>query len=264
MNQMLRLTDEHDASIPNLARAPRHGRIALSRVGLRYGKDADPALMNVSLNVPAGKMIALTGPNGSGKSSILGVIQGLYQPQAGIIRVDGVDIRQLPPKLLRRSIASAPQKMDLFYGTIAQNLRLGDPLASDDALRVAADEAGLLRAILALPDGFNARIGDATTQSLPSGFMRKLVIARALVRKAPILLLDEPEAMLDEDGATAIQQLLQRVRGTRTVLFATHRPSYVRLADFAVFMRGGAIEFGGKPDGAIAKLLGQSNNGIAA
>lgn len=264
MNQMLRLTDEHDASIPNLARAPRHGRIALSRVGLRYGKDADPALMNVSLNVPAGKMIALTGPNGSGKSSILGVIQGLYQPQAGIIRVDGVDIRQLPPKLLRRSIASAPQKIDLFYGTIAQNLRLGDPLASDDALRVAADEAGLLRAILALPDGFNARIGDATTQSLPSGFMRKLVIARALVRKAPILLLDEPEAMLDEDGATAIQQLLQRVRGTRTVLFATHRPSYVRLADFAVFMRGGAIEFGGKPDGAIAKLLGQNNNGIAA
>jgi ATP-binding cassette subfamily C protein/ATP-binding cassette subfamily C protein LapB len=264
MNHMLRLTDEHDASIPNLARAPRHGRIALSRVGLRYGKDADLALMNVSLNVPAGKMIALTGPNGCGKSSILSVIQGLYQPQSGIVRIDGVDIRQLPPKLLRRSIACAPQKIDLFYGTLAQNLRLADPLVSDETLRAAADEAGVLKAILGLADGFDARIGDAATQSLPSGFMRKLVIARALVRKAPILLLDEPEAMLDEEGAAAIQQLLQRVRGTRTVLLATHRPSYVRLADFAVFMRGGVIEFGGKPDGAIAKLLGQTNNGIAA
>jgi ATP-binding cassette subfamily C protein/ATP-binding cassette subfamily C protein LapB len=264
MNQMLRLTDEYDASIPNLARAPRHGRIALSRVGLRYGKDADPALMNVSLNVPAGKMIALTGPNGSGKSSILSVIQGLYQPQSGIVRVDGVDIRQLPPKLLRRSIACAPQKIDLFYGTIAQNLRLADPLAAEEALRAAADDAGILKAIELLPDGFNARLGDAATQSLPPGFLRQLTIARALVRKAPILLLDEPEAMLDGNGADAIQQLLQRLRGMRTVLLVTHRPSYIRLADFAVFMRGGAIEFGGKPDGAIAKLLGQTNNGIAA
>lgn len=264
MNQMLRLTDEYDASIPNLARAPRHGRIALSRVGLRYGKDTDPALMSINLNIPAGAMIALTGANGAGKSSILRIVQGLYQPQAGAVTIDGVDIRQLSPKLLRRAIACAPQKIDLFYGTIAQNLRLADALASDDVLRAATAEAGILDAILTLPEQFNARIGDGTTQNLPPGFLRQVTIARALVRKAPILLIDEPEAMLDDDGANAVQRMLERLRGTRTVLFASHRPSYIRLADFAVFLRGGGVEFGGKPEGAIEKLLGQTRNGKAA
>jgi ATP-binding cassette subfamily C protein/ATP-binding cassette subfamily C protein LapB len=247
-----------------LARPPREGRISLNRVGLRYGKDCEPALMNINLNIPAGKMIALTGPNGAGKSSVLRLVQGLYQPQSGAVTIDGVDIRQLSPKLLRRAIACAPQKIDLFYGTIAQNLRLADGLATGDALRAAADEAGILDAILALPQQFDTRIGDSTTQSLPPGFLRQLTIARALVRKAPILLIDEPEAMLDEEGATVIQKMLERVRGKRTVVLISHRPSYIRLADFAVFIRGGNVEFGGTPDGAIAKLLGQAKHGKAA
>lgn len=264
MNQLLRLTDEHEASVPNLAHAPRAGRVTLSRVSLRYAKDGDPALTNVNLNVPAGKMVAIAGANGSGKSSILRLVLGLYQPQAGIVAVDGADIRQLSPRLLRRSIACAPQRTDVFYGTIAQNLRLADPLASDDVLRAAADEAGMLGDILALPHGFDARIGDGATQSLPPGFLRQLTIARALVRKAPVLLLDEPEAMLDEEGALAVERLLQRLHGQRTVIFTSHRPSYIRIADYAVVMRGGGIEFGGKPDDAIARLLGPTKSGIAA
>lgn len=264
LNQMLRLADEHEASVPNLARAPRLGRIGLNRVSLRYGKDSDPALTNVSLNVPPGKMIALCGPNGSGKSSVLRIVQGLYQPQAGIVAVDGVDIRQLPPKILRRAIACAPQRTDLFYGTIAQNLRLGDPLAGDEALRAAADAAGILTAIDAMPEKFNTRVGDGATQTMPPGFLRQLTIARALVRTSPILLLDEPEAMLDEDGAKAVQALLERLRGRRTVLFTSHRPSYIRLADFAVVMRDGSIEFGGAPDSAIEKLVGINTTGKAA
>jgi len=264
MNQMLRMTDEYDAGIPNLARAPRHGHVAFNRVSLRYGRDSDPVLMNVNLTIPAGKMVALTGPNGSGKSSILRLVQGLYQPQTGVVSIDGADIRQLPAKVLRRAIACAPQKNDVFYGTIAQNLRLSDALASDETLRAAADQAGILHAIQAFPDGFNTRIGDARTMSLPPGFLRQLTIARALVRSAPILLIDEPEAMLDEEGANAVQRMLERARGTRTVIFTSHRPSYIRLADFAVVLRGGGVEFGGKPDGAIEKLLGPMKNGKAA
>ena len=264
MNQLLRLTDEYEASVPNLARAPREGRVTLRRVSLRYGKDADPALVNVNLNIPAGKMVAVAGPNGSGKSSVLRAVLGLYQPQAGIVALDGADIRQLSPRLLRRAVACAPQRTDVFYGTIAQNLRLGDPLASDEVLRAAADAAGLLRAILELPEQFNTRIGDTRTQNLPPGFLRQLVIARALVRRAPVLLLDEPEATLDEAGAVAVQRLLESLRGTRTVIFTSHRPSYIRIADFAVVMRGGAVEFGGAPDEAIGRLLGQSKDGRAA
>ena len=264
MDQLLRLTDEHEAIAPNLTRAPRQGRVTLNRVSLRYGKDTDAALINVSLNVPAGKMVAIAGPNGSGKSSILRVILGLYPPQAGVVALDGADIRQLPPRLLRRSIACAPQRSDLFYGTIAQNLRLGDTLATDDALRAAADAAGLLPAILSLPEQFNARIGDSATQNAAPGFLRQLVIARALVRPAPVLLLDEPEATLDEAGAIAVQHLLERLHGTRTVLFTSHRPSYIRIADFGVVIRGGQVEFGGAPDEAIARLSAQTKNGIAA
>lgn len=264
MDQLLRLTDEHEAIAPNLTRAPRQGRVTLNRVSLRYGKDTDAALINVSLNVPAGKMVAIAGPNGSGKSSILRVILGLYPPQAGVVALDGADIRQLPPRLLRRSIACAPQRSDLFYGTIAQNLRLGDTLATDDALRAAADAAGLLPAILSLPEQFNARIGDAATQNAAPGFLRQLVIARALVRPAPVLLLDEPEATLDEAGATAVQHLLERLHGTRTVLFTSHRPSYIRIADFGVVIRGGQVEFGGAPGEAIARLSAQTKNGLAA
>jgi ABC-type multidrug transport system fused ATPase/permease subunit len=208
--------------------------------------------------------VAIAGPNGSGKSSILRVILGLYPPQAGVVALDGADIRQLPPRLLRRSIACAPQRSDLFYGTIAQNLRLGDTLATDYALRAAADAAGLLPAILSLPEQFNARIGDAATQNAAPGFLRQLVIARALVRPAPVLLLDEPEATLDEAGATAVQHLLERLHGTRTVLFTSHRPSYIRIADFGVVVRGGQVEFGGAPDEAIARLSAQTKNGLAA
>jgi ATP-binding cassette subfamily C protein/ATP-binding cassette subfamily C protein LapB len=265
MNQMLRLTDEYDASIPNLARAPRKGTVALSRVSLRYGKDAEPALININLGIPAGKMIALTGPNGAGKSTVLHLVQGLYQPQAGIVTVDGLDIRQLSPKLLRRAIASVPQKVDLFYGTVAQNLRMGDPLASDATLRAAARETGILEAIEQLPEGFETRLGDSTTQKLSPSFLRLITVARALVRKAPILLIDEPESALSEEGTAAVQRLFERLRGTRTVIFVSHRPSYIRLADFAIFLRSGQIEYGGAPEGAIERLLGvRSKTGKAA
>jgi ATP-binding cassette subfamily C protein LapB len=264
MDQMLRVTDEYDAATPNLARPPKAGRIAFNRVTLRYVKDADPAIVNANLVVPPGKMIALTGPSGSGKSSILRLVQGLYRPQGGVVTIDSTDIRQIPPKVLRRAIACAPQKIDLFYGTIAQNLRLAEPLAGDDDLRAATDQVGILDSILDLPLGFDTRIGDSSTNRLPPGFLRQLAIARALVRKTPILLLDEPESMLDDQGAIAVGRALERLRGTRTILFVSHRPSYIKLADYGVFIRGGAIEYGGKPEGAIEKMLGQAKTGIAA
>ena len=264
LDQMMRLVDEYDSSIPNLSRPPNLGRIVFNRVNLRYGKEGDPSLMNINLTIPQNGMVAFTGGNGAGKSSILHLVQGLYQPQSGAIMIDGVDIKQLSPRMLRRSIACAPQRIDLFYGTIAQNIRLGDPLACDDAVREAVREVGLLDAVQALPDQFNTRIGDGSTGMMSSSFLRQLTIARALVRKTPILLLDEPESMLDEMGSMAVQKMLERLRGSRTILLVSHRPSFIKLAGFAVYMRGGLIEFGGKPDGAVEKLLGIVPSGKAA
>ena len=264
MDQMLSLADESDTSATNLARQPKQGRIAFNRVSLRYTKDGEPAISNINLTIPPGKMIAIAGPNGAGKSSILRLIQGLYQPQSGTVTIEGSDIRQIPPHVLRRSIACAPQKMHFFYGTIAQNLRFSDPLADDFALHRAADIAGILDEILALPRGFETRLGDISTSNVPPGFQRQLIIARALVRETPILLLDEPESMLDDQGAFLVGRALERLRGSRTVVFVSHRPSYIRLADFAIFMRRSGIEYGGNPDGAIEKMLGIEKSGIAA
>jgi ATP-binding cassette, subfamily C, bacterial LapB len=264
LDQTQRLPDEFERRVPNLTRAPRRGTVMLNRVSLRYGNNLQLAVANFGLTIPAGRTVAITGPSGAGKSSVLRLIEGLHPLQAGTVSIDGIDTRQLSSKLLRRTIASVPQKVDMFYGTVAQNLRMGDPLASEEMLRAAAHDVGILEAIENLPNGFETRIGDSTTLTFSPGFLRQLSIVRALVRPSSVLLLDEPESMLNEEWSASVQHLLEKLRGRRTVIFTSHRPSYIRVADFAVYMRGGQIEYGGAPDGAIERLFGQPKTGKAA
>lgn len=254
LGQLFRMSDEFAAETPKLAKAPTRGDIVFSRVGLRYGNDSDPSLLGVSFHAPENSFIAIVGPNGSGKSSILKLIQGLYRPQAGRITIDGTDVRQIPTRALRRAVAYVPQSADLFYGTIAQNLRLADPLASDEALHDAAIRVGIFDLIQRLPEGFDTRIGDTRTQALPRGFLRRVSVARALVRYTPILLLDEPEQTLDSAGDLCLLNLLKALKGTRTIVMVSHRPSYIRLADQAIYLRRGMVEFSGAPNAAIAML----------
>jgi len=254
LGQLFRMTDEFAADTPKLAKAPTRGEIVFTRVGLRYGNDSDPSLLGVSFRAAEGSLVAVVGPNGSGKSSILKLVQGLYRPQAGRITIDGTDVRQIPTRALRRAIAYVPQSADLFYGTVAQNLRLADPLASDESLHEATAKVGIFDLIQKLPEGFDTRIGDTRTQALPRGFLRRLSIARALVRYTPILLLDEPEQTLDSAGDQCLLNLLSTLKGTRTIIMVSHRPSYVRLADQAIFLRRGAVEYAGAPNAAISML----------
>jgi ATP-binding cassette subfamily C protein/ATP-binding cassette subfamily C protein LapB len=254
LGQLFRMTDEFAAETPKLAKAPTRGEVMFSRVGLRYGNDSDPSLLNVSFRAAEGSLLAIVGPNGSGKSSVLKLVQGLYRPQAGRITIDGTDVRQIPTRALRRSVAYVPQSADLFYGTVAQNLRLADPLASDEALHEATIKVGIFDLIQKLPDGFDTRIGDTKTQALPRGFLRRLSIARALVRYTPILLLDEPEQTLDSAGDQCLLALLKALKGTRTIIMVSHRPSYIRLTDQAIFLRRGAVEYAGAPHAAISML----------
>ncbi len=254
LSQMFRLSDEFDADVPRFARAPERGEIVLSRVSLRYSGESDPCLLGASLRAAPGAMVAIVGPNGGGKSTILKLVQGLYRPQAGRIAIDGTDLRQIPTRALRRAIAYVPQSSDMFYGTIAQNLRLADPLAPDDMLHEATRQTGIFDLIVGLPNGFETRIGDTRTNALPRGFLRRLAIARALVRPTPILLLDEPEQTLDAEGDGCLIALLRELKGKRTILMVSHRPSFIRLADEAVFVRRGMVEYSGQPDAALAML----------
>ncbi|HHJ11705.1 MAG TPA: ATP-binding cassette domain-containing protein, partial [Chromatiales bacterium] len=183
------------------------------------------------------------------------LIAGMYQPQAGSLTMDGMDIRQINAMDLRRAIAYVPQETHLFHGTIAQNMRLNNALATDRQLQLAAAEAGILEDILNLPDGFDTRIGDSATEHLPPGFLRALAMARAFVSPARILLLDEPGASLDEQADRRFMEQLKRLRGRRTVIMVSHRPSHIRLADRAVLLEQGMVQFVGSPEQVVSRML---------
>jgi ATP-binding cassette subfamily C protein LapB len=224
------------------------GRITFSNVVLRYQPNHDPALSSVSFDIKPGEVVAIAGSNGSGKSSILKLIADLYQPQAGAVFIDGVDTRQINTIDLRQSIAYLPQQTDLFSGTVAQNLRLSNPIASDSELNAALGSSGVLDDVEGLPEGLETYLTEATIRQMSPGFRKGLAIARTLLNKSPIVLLDEPESALDMESDSCIIDLLRECRGKRTVLIVAHRPSYIREADRVLVMNRGAISFDGTPE----------------
>lgn len=256
INQLMKMNVETQDSHAGLLHTELRGEIKVDRVSFRYAPDQDPALLGVSFEVKPGEMLAVVGHTGSGKSTILKLIAGMYRPQAGALLFDQQDLRQLNAMELRRAIAYVPQVTKLFHGTIAQNMRLNNGLATDQELRQAAADAGVLEEILALPEGFNTRIGDNETERLPPGFMRSLSMARAFVSPARILLLDEPGASLDYASDLSFVNRLRQLRGKRTIIMVSHRPSHIRLADKVVLLDKGSVQFIGGADEAIKILMG--------
>lgn len=223
------------------------GRVEFQRVSFRYSLNVDPALIGVDFRVESGSLIAITGANGSGKSTLIKLLLGMYQPQAGSILVDGADIRQLDPIELRRLIGYAPQETHFFRATLAQNLRLVTPDATDAELREALELAGALEQVDALPKGLDYRVGDNASEQLPASLRQKLGLARAYLTRAPIMLFDEPGAGLDDLGDAKFMQALQGLRGKATVFFISHRPSHIRLADLVMVFDRGYLRAMGKP-----------------
>jgi ATP-binding cassette subfamily C protein/ATP-binding cassette subfamily C protein LapB len=242
VDQLLRLRPElTDRAAPAVVQRVFRGQIALNRVSLRYRPDAEPALLGVDLAVKPGEMVGLAGHSGAGKSTALKVMAGLYQPQAGTVMLDGLDIRQMTPAELRLAVTYAPQNRHLFYGTIAQNLRLAAPTASTNELRAALAEAGGLEEVMALKDGLETALGDQTARGFPAGLMQRIALARVYLRPSAVLLLDEPGQWLDERGDAALIETLRRRKGKQTILLVTHRPSHLALCDRIATFDGGRI-----------------------
>lgn len=221
------------------------GRVSFNGVSFRHASASDPALSGVSFSVNRGEVVAITGPNGAGKTTVLNLICGLYRPQVGTVLIDGVDIRQMDPRDIRQRIGFMPQSSELIYGTIAQNLRLSVPTATEAELREAAETAGVLEAIEVMPDGFETRLNEKSMAELPEGLKQKLSFARALLRRPPILIFDEPGQMVDESGDKAFHAAVRQLRGRATIIIVTHRPSHMRLADKVIVMRGGRVVMSG-------------------
>lgn len=224
------------------------GRVTFSNVTIRYQPNHDPALSGVSFDIAPGEVVAIAGSNGSGKSSILKLIADLYQPQSGAVFIDGVDTRQVNTQDLRQNIAYLPQQTDLFSGTVAENLRLANPIASDTELYRALERAGVLDDVNDLSDGLETYLSEHSIKQMSAGFRKGLAIARTLLNESPIVLLDEPESALDMESDHCIIDLLRACRGKRTVLIVAHRPSYIREADRVLVLNRGAISFDGTPE----------------
>ena len=254
IENLMRLQGERDDSTRLTIRPELHGALNFARVSFRYANDADPALLGINLNAQPGQVLVIVGENASGKSTLLKLVMRLYQPQAGSIRLDNVDIRQLTAEDLRSRISYMPQNCEIFYGTIAQNMRLIHPAATDAEVEWALDIGGLTADIAALPQGVETRISNSRSEQLPYGFHQKLSLARAMLKPAAVVLLDEPGAGLDEAGEAALIRCIEWLRGRATVLIVSHRPSHMRLADAVVFMEQGAIVAMGKYDEIQEKM----------
>ena len=241
VDRLMRARSEDPSYDARVADHRFSGPISVRRVSVRYSQEADPALLAVSLEAKPGEMIALIGPSGSGKSTLLKVVAGLIRPQAGTITFGGVEMRHLGPVEQRRNVGYLSQNTDLFRGSIAQNLRLARPDAPFHALRDAAERAGVLHEIEDLENGFDTLIGDERSVSLPESFQQKLSIARLWLKDAPVMLLDEPAQNLDSQGDACLTRELEALKGHRTILFVTHRPSAMRVADRVFELKQGRL-----------------------
>jgi len=254
INQLMNLKPERDpramvAPLKNLK-----GAVSFQRVSLRYANDADPALVGVSFDIEPGEVVAVTGRNGSGKSTIIKLVLGLYAPQAGSIKIDNADLRQIDPIELRHAVAYVPQVCNLFHGTIAQNLRLAHPTATEADIRWACELADVWDEIMALPRGMDTRVGDGTIDHLPTSFVQKLSLSRGYLKRSPLMLFDEPVNGLDFEGDRQFMQAVDSFRGQSTIVMVTHRPSHLRFADKILVFDGGYLRLAGPADEVRARI----------
>lgn len=226
---------------PRALPEPARGEVSMSAVDFAYpGRPDLPALKGFSLTVRPGETVALVGPSGAGKSTVFRLLLRFYDPQAGLVSVDGVDVREADPVAVRGRFAWVSQEAPLFSGSALENIRFGREAATEEEVRAVAEEAQALGFVEALPEGFNTPLGERG-KSLSGGQRQRLAIARALVREVPILLLDEATSALDAENEQLVQAALDQAMEARTTLVIAHRLATVLRADRIVVMEAGRV-----------------------
>lgn len=233
------------------------GHVRYDHVSFHYSDDETPVLSDISIDIPAGKSIALVGPSGSGKTTICSLLPRFYDVTGGSITVDGKDIRGLTLKSLRSQIGMVQQDVYLFDGTIKDNIAYGKPGASDEEIIKAAKCASIHDFIMELPDGYDTYVGERGTR-LSGGQKQRISIARVFLKNPPILILDEATSALDNESERWIQKSLEELSKNRTTITIAHRLSTIRDADEIIVI----TEDGIAERGTHAELLSQ--NGLYA
>ena len=225
---------------PQTLPSPVRGDIALNAVSFTYPGRKTPALKSLDIRIRAGERLAVVGPSGAGKSTLLGLLLRFHDPASGAITLDGVDIRQLDLTQLRSTMGMVAQSPVLFSGSVADNLRYGDPSASLEALREVACNANALDFIDAMPEGFDTPLGPGGIQ-LSGGQRQRLAIARALLKDPAVLLLDEATSALDAESERLVQRALDRLMQGRTSIVIAHRLATVVNADRLLVLQEGQL-----------------------
>ena len=233
------------------------GHVRYDHVSFHYSDDETPVLSDISIDIPAGKSIALVGPSGSGKTTICSLLPRFYDVTGGSITVDGKDIRGLTLKSLRSQIGMVQQDVYLFDGTIKDNIAYGKPGASDEEIIKAAKCASIHDFIMELPDKYDTYVGERGTR-LSGGQKQRISIARVFLKNPPILILDEATSALDNESERWIQKSLEELSKNRTTITIAHRLSTIRDADEIIVI----TEEGIAERGTHAELL--EKNGLYA
>ena len=242
--RLLELLEEPSTAARGSGRAappsPLEVPVCLEGVSFAYPTRAGAVLDAIDLELVPGETVALVGPSGSGKSTIVSLILRLVDPSGGSIRAGAVDLADCDTAAWRAQIAWVPQRPTLFRGTVSENIRLGNDVATAGEVRAAAALAGAEKFVHELPDGYDTVVGDGG-RPLSAGQLQRIALARAFLRDAPLVILDEPTANLDPESVEHVGAAVERLREGRTVLLVAHRPELARRADRVVTLSGGRI-----------------------
>lgn len=253
VNDLMELETEEETAHTFARLSDIKGNITLANVTMHYGSESDHVFHNIHLNIAAGDVLGVTGRNGAGKSTLLKLVKGLYRPQAGAVRIDGFDIRQLDPHHLRRHISYVAQRAEFFSGTVIENLRFARPLASEDDVIQSLILADAWKDIQDLPEGLHSHI---TPQRVSASLAARLSLARAYLHNAPILLIDElPASLLHDRAGRYLRQYIEKAKGRRTVIFVSQDDSFLALAGTVLELSKGAPPRLIRKDDAIQETL---------
>ncbi|HBP49206.1 MULTISPECIES: ABC transporter ATP-binding protein [Pseudomonas] len=236
---------------PDQPQPPRDGSIELRAVSMAYAPDQPDVLHDVSLRIEPGSMTALIGASGSGKTTLVRLIARFFDAREGCVLVGGVDVRHMSDSQLAGQISQIFQDCYLFQGSIADNIRIGKPTANADEILEAAQQAGLGELVGRLPQGLDTPVGEGGAR-LSGGERQRIAIARALIKEAAILLVDEATAALDAENQHVIARTLARLRGQRTLVVIAHQLATVSMADRIVVLDHGRVAEQGTPAALLA------------
>jgi len=254
INLIMKKDTENPPGCEFIRKETLEGEIEFQNVTFTYPEAEKPAIEGISFKVKKGERVALIGRTGSGKSTIQRLLINFYKPEKGSIRIDGLDIGQLSPVLLRKNVSCVPQDFSLFSGTIRENITLAAPHASDEAVIEAARTGGLEAFLRACPRGLETRVEERGA-NLSGGQKQGIAIARAFINPSTIFILDEPTSSMDGATEDLVKDMIKKRTEGKTVVFTTHKPAMLDVAERIIMLDTGKIVFDGKRDDFMKKFV---------